>query len=348
MTVQQPVSVQPMTALVTGATSGLGREIAERLARDGMDVIVVGRDAARGAAVVSEIEEAGGRARFIAADLSNPAEIRRLAEEVGEIDVLVNNAGQSVLGPTESVTAQDFDSIFAINVRAPFTARRRVRPAMAAKGAGSIVNISAMAGGIGVPGGAAYGATKAALASLTQGWTAGVQPARGARQRGRRGPSTPAPKPASAPTSSATRQPCTGRPSPARSPKSSPSSLLTTSQLRHRRHRRRRRRAHRDLAPALHSPRRALRGPISGDNRSASLCAASHQSVRSCRTSVGVCTLPRRRASGPSCRPRCAHPQGGSAARLEHARLAEDHDIKDAQRLPDLRPAAGHQGDGAP
>ncbi len=178
MTVQQPVNTQPMTALVTGATSGLGREIAERLARDGMDVIVVGRDPARGAAVVSEIEQAGGRARFIAADLSDPAEIQRLAEEVGEIDVLVNNAGQSVLGPTESITAQDFDSIFATNVRAPFMLVGAFAPPMAAKGAGSIVNISAMAGRIGMPGGAAYGATQAALASLTQGWTADPNPAR--------------------------------------------------------------------------------------------------------------------------------------------------------------------------
>jgi NAD(P)-dependent dehydrogenase (short-subunit alcohol dehydrogenase family) len=180
MTVQQPVNTQPMTALVTGATSGLGREIAERLARDGMDVIVVGRDPARGAAVVSEIEQAGGRARFIAADLSDPAEIQRLAEEVGEIDVLVNNAGQSVLGPTESITAQDFDSIFATNVRAPFMLVGAFAPPMAAKGSGSIVNISAMAGRIGMPGGAAYGATKAALASLTQGWTAEYSP-RGVR-----------------------------------------------------------------------------------------------------------------------------------------------------------------------
>jgi NAD(P)-dependent dehydrogenase (short-subunit alcohol dehydrogenase family) len=180
MSAQQSVDTQSMTALVTGATSGLGREIAERLARDGMDVIVVGRDAARGAAVVTEIEDAGGRARFIAADLSDPAEIQRLAEEVGEIDVLVNNAGQSVLGPTESITAEDFDSIFATNVRAPFMLVGAFAPPMAARGTGSIVNISAMAGRIGMPGGAAYGATKAALASLTQGWTAEYSP-RGVR-----------------------------------------------------------------------------------------------------------------------------------------------------------------------
>ena len=174
------VTTQPLTALVTGATSGLGKEIAVRLARDGMRVIVVGRDGARGAAVVEEIELAGGQARFIAADLSDPAGIQRLAEEAGDIDVLVNNAGHSVWGPTEKTTAEDFDSMFASNVRAPYLLVGAFAPAMAASGSGNIINISSMAGRIGLPGGAAYGATKAALASLTQGWTAEYSP-RGVR-----------------------------------------------------------------------------------------------------------------------------------------------------------------------
>src|SRR5260221_432265 len=82
MSMQQSTATQPMTALVTGATSGLGKEIAKQFARDGMNVIVVGRDASRGTAVVRDIEAAGGQARFIAADLSDPAEIQRLAAEV--------------------------------------------------------------------------------------------------------------------------------------------------------------------------------------------------------------------------------------------------------------------------
>src|ERR1700738_4070600 len=111
---------QPLTALVTGATAGLGKEIAVRLARDGLHVVVVGRDAARGAAVVAQIAAAGGQARFIAADLSDPADIQHLAEEVGEIDVLVNNAGRSVWAATEDLSVADFDSLFASNVRAPY------------------------------------------------------------------------------------------------------------------------------------------------------------------------------------------------------------------------------------
>src|SRR5437870_1194989 len=111
---------QPLTALVTGATSGLGKEIALRLARDDMQVIVVGRDADRGAAVVEEITAAGGEARFLAADLNDPADIKHLAAEAGEIDVLVNNAGHSVWAPTADMDVSDFDSMFTSNVRAPF------------------------------------------------------------------------------------------------------------------------------------------------------------------------------------------------------------------------------------
>jgi NAD(P)-dependent dehydrogenase (short-subunit alcohol dehydrogenase family) len=170
----------PLTALVTGATSGLGKAIALRLARDGMRVIVVGRDTARGAAVVQQIEAAGGQASFIAADLSNPTDIERLRAEAGDIDVLVNNAGYAVWGPTETTTVEDFDAMFASNVRAPYLLVGAFAPAMATKGAGSIVNISSMAGRIGLPNGAAYGATKAALASLAQGWTAEYSP-RGVR-----------------------------------------------------------------------------------------------------------------------------------------------------------------------
>lgn len=161
-----------ITALVTGATSGIGRAVAKRLAADGMSVIVTGRNARRGAETVEEITAAGGRARFIEADLEEPANISRLAAEAGEIDVLVNNAGRSVWAPTEEMKVSDFDSMFASNVRAPFFLVAAFAPAMAARGSGSVISIGSMAGSLGLATGAAYGATKAALASLTQGWTA--------------------------------------------------------------------------------------------------------------------------------------------------------------------------------
>ncbi|HEY0255128.1 MAG TPA: SDR family NAD(P)-dependent oxidoreductase, partial [Kofleriaceae bacterium] len=92
--------MQNTKALVTGATNGIGRAIALHLAAAGASVIVHGRDAARGAEVVTEIERAGGHARFVAADLTDPMAIAGLIAEVGEIDILVNNAGFSWFGPT--------------------------------------------------------------------------------------------------------------------------------------------------------------------------------------------------------------------------------------------------------
>src|SRR5580692_6107589 len=80
-------------ALVTGGTSGIGREVAKQLAGLGAEVSVSGRDAARGGETVAAIEAAGGTAHFVAADLGDFGAIARLAEEVGEVDILVNNAG---------------------------------------------------------------------------------------------------------------------------------------------------------------------------------------------------------------------------------------------------------------
>jgi len=180
MSVSQSRDLQDQKALVTGATSGIGRAIALQLARDGAEVIVHGRDAERGAATVQEIIAAGGRARFLAADLSKPAEVRRLAKDAGDVDVLVNNAGLALFAPTAELDVERFDALFAGNVRAPFLLVAALAPGMAARGKGSIVNISSMAGVIGLAGGAAYGATKAALASMTRAWAAEFS-ARGVR-----------------------------------------------------------------------------------------------------------------------------------------------------------------------
>jgi NAD(P)-dependent dehydrogenase (short-subunit alcohol dehydrogenase family) len=160
------------TALVTGATSGLGRAIALRLARDGADVIVHGRSAQRGEQTVAAIAADGGRARFVDADLSDPAAVRHLADKVGEVDILVNNAGVSRWGPTETFDVEAFDGMFASNVRAPFMLVAAFVPGMAARGNGAVISIGSMAGSLGLTEGAAYGATKAAIAALSRAWTA--------------------------------------------------------------------------------------------------------------------------------------------------------------------------------
>jgi NAD(P)-dependent dehydrogenase (short-subunit alcohol dehydrogenase family) len=165
------------TALVTGATSGIGRAVALRLAQDGWVVIVNGRDAERGAEVIREIEAAGGRARFIAADLGDPTELKHLVGQVGEVDVLVNNAGFAWFGPTDELDVATFDRLFDANVRSAYFLVAALAPKMAARGNGSIINVGSMAGQIGLSGGAAYSATKAALASFTRSWAAEYSPA---------------------------------------------------------------------------------------------------------------------------------------------------------------------------
>src|SRR6266581_290554 len=141
MSVSQDRSFQNQRALVTGATSGIGRAIALQLARDGAEVIVHGRDAARGAQTVEAITAAGGRARFVGADLSDPADLERLVEAVGDIDVLVNNAGFSWFGATPDLDVATFDALFASNVRAAFFLVAAFAPGMSARGKGSIINV---------------------------------------------------------------------------------------------------------------------------------------------------------------------------------------------------------------
>lgn len=169
------------TALVTGGNSGIGREVARGLALRGAQVVISGRDAERGTAAVEEIRAAGGSAHFVRADLDDLAGVRALAKEAialggGHVDILINNAGAFPFAPTADVPDDEFDSVFAVNVRAPFYLVAELAPLMAERGHGSIVNLTTMVAYYGQAGMALYGSSKAALQLLTKSWAAEFGP----------------------------------------------------------------------------------------------------------------------------------------------------------------------------
>jgi NAD(P)-dependent dehydrogenase (short-subunit alcohol dehydrogenase family) len=157
-----------LTALVTGATSGIGKAAALKLAEHGATVLVHGR----GAQVVDQIERAGGEARFVAADVSDPADVAQLAAAIGRVDILVNNAGSSWFGPSGELDTPTYDRLFDGNVRSAYLLTAALAPGMAARGEGVIINMSSMVATVGLPQAAAYSATKAALAAMTRSWAA--------------------------------------------------------------------------------------------------------------------------------------------------------------------------------
>lgn len=169
------------TALITGATSGIGRATAELLAARGLHVVVSGRSAERGDAVVQAIRAVGGRAVFVAADLRDEASAKELAARAtelggGHVDVLVNSAGVFPFGPTAGTSEQGFDEVFDINVKAPYFLVAALAPAMAERGDGAVVNVTTMVAEFGAAGMALYGSSKAALVLLTKSWAAEFGP----------------------------------------------------------------------------------------------------------------------------------------------------------------------------
>lgn len=170
------------TALVTGGNSGIGRAVALKLAARGAHVIISGRDGGRGQEAVAAIRAAGGKADFVPADLADVASVRSLAREAaalgdGHVDILINNAAVFPFAPTPDVPVGEFDSVFEVNVRAPFYLVAELAPLMAKRGGGAVVNLTTMVATFGLAGMSLYGASKAALQLLTKSWAAEFGPA---------------------------------------------------------------------------------------------------------------------------------------------------------------------------
>jgi NAD(P)-dependent dehydrogenase (short-subunit alcohol dehydrogenase family) len=175
--------LQDKRALVTGATSNIGRAIAIAFAAEGAHVVVSGRSVERGAEVMDQIKAAGGRADFVAAHLDGSATASRaLAAEAtralgGQIDILVNNAGIYPAATTVATDEATFDEVYAVNVKAPYFLTAAIAPAMVERGNGAIINLGSWIARLGIPIGSLYSSTKGAAETLTRAWSAEFGPA---------------------------------------------------------------------------------------------------------------------------------------------------------------------------
>ncbi len=164
-----PLSAQ--VAVVTGASRGIGLAIAHCLGRLGARVAICGRDSARLSSAEKSLSEAGIDVLAIRSDVSREAEVsemfRQITERLGEVEILVNNAGVGVFGPAHETSVADWDRVMDTNLKGAFLCSRAVAPAMIARGRGHIINISSLAGKNAFAGGGVYCASKWGLQGLT-------------------------------------------------------------------------------------------------------------------------------------------------------------------------------------
>jgi short-subunit dehydrogenase len=152
------VQISGSSALLTGATGGIGHAIARELRGQGASLVLSGR----GAEVLAGLTEELG-ARAIAADLSRPEDVERLLDEAGEVDILIANAALPASGRIETYTTGEVDRALQINLAAPIAMAHALIPAMLARGSGHLVFISSLAGKAAAPGAPLYSATKHGL-----------------------------------------------------------------------------------------------------------------------------------------------------------------------------------------
>jgi NAD(P)-dependent dehydrogenase (short-subunit alcohol dehydrogenase family) len=159
--------------LITGALTGIGRATALAFAREGNRVVVSGRREEAGQALAAELRALGAEAEFLRADVRFEAEVRsvveRTVERFGRIDVAVNNAGtEGQLTPIVEQTATNYEDTFSVNVLGTLLSLKHEMRVMLAQGAGSIINLSSIAGQVGFAGGSVYVASKHAVEGLTK------------------------------------------------------------------------------------------------------------------------------------------------------------------------------------
>jgi len=170
--VEQLFGLDGRVALVTGSSGGIGRALAEGLAKAGAHVVVNGRDAARAESAASAIRAAGGQATAMACDVTDTASVRalvaRIESGVGPIDILVNNAGMTIRALIEDFAEEDWRKVMSLNLDSVFFVGQAVGRNMLTRGRGRIINICSVMSELARPGTAPYAATKGAVKMLTK------------------------------------------------------------------------------------------------------------------------------------------------------------------------------------
>jgi gluconate 5-dehydrogenase len=173
LSLQELFSLQERVALVTGASSGIGRLMALTLAEGGAAVVLLGRDRARLDETAQHIRQMGGHAAPLVCNLRHRGQVERAADEAaqafGAPDILVNAAGVNHRPPAEDITREMWDETMAINLEAPFLLAQRLAPAMRAEGWGRIINISSQQAIRAFNNSGAYGVSKGGIAAMTRG-----------------------------------------------------------------------------------------------------------------------------------------------------------------------------------
>ena len=166
------MKLEGRVALVTGSSRGIGRAIALAYAREGARLIINSRNQAECARVVVEIQDQGGEAVPIPADLTRgedrQALVRQALDRFGQVDILVNNAGRTVVAPSESLTEADWRQVLELDLHAYFLLSQLVAPSMLSRQHGVIVNVTSINGSVAFPGRAAYCVSKAGANMLTK------------------------------------------------------------------------------------------------------------------------------------------------------------------------------------
>ena len=166
------MKLEGKVAIVTGATSGMGRATAVLFAKEGAKVVVTGRNEERAQAVVDEIKGNGGEAIYVIVDASNVEDCKKIfdatIEAFGTVDILVNNAGMLSMSPLLDVSIEEWNKVFAVNVTSALYLTQLCAPVMKEKGKGVIVNVASVASYAAHHGFAAYISSKHAMAGLSK------------------------------------------------------------------------------------------------------------------------------------------------------------------------------------